>query len=221
MQVEHDLHDALRVGEHDRDGVRRAQRERRRLDALEFSEEAVDLPARRGLVEAVEEEVDVRVGADVLVARQAGEDGAAGDDAVGPVRGREVAERVTGEDVEGALELGLGAHREVPVDGARRRRRQQARRRQRKRVDRVRDRAAARRGRGAVADDEFVRRRAVGTVDREAFLGRLDGVRGCGYDLGHFLHEFFARGGWKYVTALSVQFSRTAEYLRPRREAQL
>ena len=136
--------------------MRRAQRERRRLDALEFSEEAVDLSTRRGLVEAVEEEVDVRVGADILVAREAGDDGAAGHDAVGPVRGGEVAERVAGEDAERSLELGLGAHGEVAVDSPRRGRRQQARRRQRQRVDRVGYGAAARRGRGAVADDKFV-----------------------------------------------------------------
>ena len=110
----------MRLGEeHDSDRMRRAQRERRRLDALELSEEAVDLPARRGLVEAVEK-VDVRVGADVLVVRQATTAPPATTQLAS--HGREVAERA-GEDVEGALELGLGAHGEVAVDGPRRRRR--------------------------------------------------------------------------------------------------
>ena len=97
--------------------MRRPQRERRRLRALERREEAVDLPARRGLVEAVEEDVDVRVGAGVVVAGQARDDGAAGHDAIGPVGGRKIAERIACELGEGGLELHLGPHREVPVDG--------------------------------------------------------------------------------------------------------
>ena len=205
--------------------MRRAQRERRRLGALELREEALDLSTSCGLVEAVEEEVDVRVGADVLVARQAGDDGAAGDDAVGPVRGREVAERVAGEDVEGALELGLGAHGKVAVDGPRRRRRQQARRRQRERIDRVGYGAAARRGRGAITDDEFFRRRAVGAVDREAFVRRLDGRWGRGDDLGHgftlvfcdfwplFFLSFLAQDWQQCLYVLSDQFLCPAEDL--------
>ena len=106
-------------------------------------------------------------------------------------------------------------------------------RRQRQRVDRVGYGAAARRGRGAITDDEFFRRRAVGAVDREAFVRRLDGRWGRGDDLGHgftlvfcgfwplFFLSFLAQDWQQCLYVLSDQFLCPAEDLCARLGRQL